>query len=94
MLEPGTILANRYTIHRPLGRGGLGAVYLASMEALGGKKVAVKEMELQGHNPAELQAALKQFQTEATFLANLDHRGATGAGAFVFGYLMHHIDAL
>lgn len=97
MLEPGTILANRYTIHRPLGRGGMGAVYLASMEALGGKKVAVKEMELQGHNPAELQAALKQFQTEATFLANLDHPNLVSVSDFFaegnrYYLVMAHVD--
>lgn len=82
MLEPGTVLANRYTILKPLGRGGMGAVYLASMEALGGKKVALKEMELQGHNPTEVQAALKQFQTEATFLANLDHPNLVSVSDF------------
>lgn len=82
ILEPGTVLAQRYTIIKPIGRGGMGAVYLASMQALGGKKVAVKEMELYGHKPSELEAALKQFQTEATFLANLDHANLVSVSDF------------
>lgn len=73
MLEADTLLSQRYRILRTLGRGGMGAVYLASMDALGGKKVAIKEMEIQGSNPAERAGALRQFQSEATFLANLDH---------------------
>lgn len=72
MLEPGTVLSQRYTIVKALGRGGMGSVYLASISALGDKLVAIKEMEAQVR-PHELPAALKQFQTEATFLANLDH---------------------
>lgn len=72
MLEPGTILSHRYTLIKALGRGGMGSVYLASVAALGDKKVAIKEMEPQVR-PQDMAAALKQFQTEATFLANLDH---------------------
>ena len=72
MLEPGTVLSQRYTILDSLGKGGMGSVYLASIAALGDKKVAIKEME-PNVRPDELPAALAQFRAEATFLANLDH---------------------
>ncbi len=72
MAEPGQQLAGRYQVESILGQGGMGAVYLAQQPALG-KKVAIKEMELRGFNKRELAAAVKQFQSEATFLANLEH---------------------
>ena len=73
MLKPGDQLSGRYMVERVLGQGGMGAVYLASMTALGGKRVAVKEMEHRGARPEELVSALEQFKTEATFLAHLEH---------------------
>ncbi|MCI0486117.1 MAG: serine/threonine protein kinase, partial [Blastocatellia bacterium] len=69
MLDPGTVLQNRYKILRPLGQGGMGAVYLAEDNRLG-SKVALKQV-LPEHTDNAL--ARKAFEREARLLANLDH---------------------
>jgi serine/threonine-protein kinase len=72
-LEEGTILYNRYEIVRKIGGGGMGAVYLASDNNLGGVLRAVKEM-VQAHIEEEQQAkAIEDFKRESTILSQLDH---------------------
>lgn len=51
----------------------MGAVYLARVEALGNKPVAIKEMRIVAIDEATQNQAIKQFQQEASFLAHLDH---------------------
>jgi len=65
-LSPETILNNRYRIIRPLGKGGMGAVYLAYDGTLE-NEVAVKC----NRNPAS--EATTQFLKEAQLLASLRH---------------------
>jgi serine/threonine protein kinase len=65
-LSPDTILRDRYRIIEPLGRGGMGAVYLAYDTALD-TQVAVKS----NHNPGKDSRA--QFMREARLLATLRH---------------------
>ncbi|HEY3998579.1 MAG TPA: serine/threonine-protein kinase, partial [Candidatus Xenobia bacterium] len=73
MLSTGAVLQGRYRIERVLGRGGMGAVYLAIEEQLGNKRVAIKEMRIDIDNPTERQQAIDQFYSEARILATLDH---------------------
>ena len=61
------LLHNRYRILKPLGQGGMGAVYLAEDTHLAGRKVAIKE------NLNTSPDAQRQFQREATILARLRH---------------------
>ncbi|HSR47167.1 MAG TPA: protein kinase [Anaerolineales bacterium] len=65
-LQPGSVLASRYEIEDKLGRGGMGAVYLAYDQTLN-MRVAVKE-NLNVNPEAE-----RQFRKEAELLAKLRH---------------------
>src|SRR3990170_913489 len=65
-LEPGSVLHDRYRIDGQLGKGGMGAVYLAFDQRLG-IKVAVKE-NLNPNPESE-----RQFRREAELLAQLRH---------------------
>jgi hypothetical protein len=65
-LEPGTLYADRYRIVTPIGRGGMGQVYLAEDIRLGGKRRAVKLTA----SPAEER---ESFIREARILSELQH---------------------
>jgi eukaryotic-like serine/threonine-protein kinase len=68
MLEPGTLLVNRYRIVEILGQGGMGSVYRAIDEHLD-IDVAVKD------NSFTSDEYSRQFRREATILATLRHKG-------------------
>ncbi len=73
MLESGVIIQNRYRIVKPLGEGGMGAVYRAWDLRLK-VPVALKEMRPQpGLDEEMLEGFRKQFQQEASVLARLIH---------------------
>ncbi|MGQ0543659.1 MAG: protein kinase domain-containing protein [Blastocatellia bacterium] len=72
-LSEGTVLNGRYEIVRKIGGGGMGAVYLASDNNLGGVLRAVKEM-VQAHIEEEQQdKAINDFKRESMILSTLDH---------------------
>lgn len=66
MLAPDALLQNRYLILRPIGKGGMGAVYLAKDERLG-NTIALKETFF------EDELLRKAFEREARLLAGLRH---------------------
>src|SRR5215213_9441765 len=66
MLEPSTLLQNRYRVVRPLGQGGMGAVYEATDERFG-KAVAIKEAFVSA------EALKRAFEREARLLNDLRH---------------------
>jgi serine/threonine-protein kinase len=73
MLNPDTLVAARYRVVAPLGRGGMGVVYRAVHLGLG-REVALKVLEPdetdEGHGHRET-----RFEREAKTAARLDHPG-------------------
>jgi serine/threonine protein kinase len=72
-LNPGHMLDGRYRIHKVLGVGGMGRVYMANDTRLANRPVACKEM-IVGDGIAE-KKAVEDFAREARVLALLSHPG-------------------
>lgn len=72
-LDEGTILNSRYEIIRKIGGGGMGAVYLASDNNLGGVLRAVKEMVQSYIEETQQDKAIADFKRESMILSTLDH---------------------
>lgn len=77
ILEPCTVLRNRYEILELVGQGGMGAVYKTRDTRLEGRVCAVKEiLPTLASNVAseeDLEQITEQFRIEASVLARLDH---------------------
>jgi serine/threonine-protein kinase len=73
-LEPSFVLKDRYIIQKPIGKGGMGSIYLASDNRLRGRQCAIKEVQQEDGLPEPLiQQSRDQFYREASVLAQLDH---------------------
>jgi serine/threonine-protein kinase len=68
-IDVGAVIADTYTIEALIGRGGMGAVFLASHKRLPGKQVAIKVLH------AELvgEEVLARFKREAEIASRLGH---------------------
>ena len=77
MLNTGTMLQQRYHIHRKIGGGGMGTVYLAEDNRLPGRHCAIKEMSPAQLAPGDRNWSIEAFRQEAQMLANLNHPGLT-----------------
>ena len=69
VVEVGTVIDETYIIEALLGRGGMGAVYLAGHTRLQGKKVAIKTL----HADLGGEEVLARFKREADIASQLDH---------------------
>jgi eukaryotic-like serine/threonine-protein kinase len=72
-LSIGSVLADRYTIIKRLGGGGMGNVYLAHDRRLADTPRAVKEMIGQFADDSQRRKAIEDFDREAQLLASLEH---------------------
>src|SRR5262245_46924806 len=68
-VDVGSVIADTYTIEALLGRGGMGAVFLASHNRLPGKKVAIKML----HAEISDEDTLARFKREAQIASLLGH---------------------
>jgi serine/threonine-protein kinase len=74
LLDPQTVLKERYKVAGPIGQGGMGAVYRAEDMLLPGRICAIKEITPDPDAPPDMLEQLQeQFRQEASVLARLDH---------------------
>jgi serine/threonine protein kinase len=92
-LENGTVIANRYTVLRCLGSGGMGAVYLAEDSFLEGDQVAVKVL----HPDLVVDAKQSQrFLREVQLMRKVDHPNVVrtfdvGSDASIVYFTMEYV---
>ncbi|MGB7069145.1 MAG: protein kinase [Pyrinomonadaceae bacterium] len=72
-LTEGIVLNGRYEVIRKIGGGGMGAVYLASDNNLGGVLRAIKEMVQSYIEEVQQDKAIDDFRRESMILSSLDH---------------------
>ncbi|MGN6106293.1 MAG: serine/threonine-protein kinase [Kofleriaceae bacterium] len=77
-VDVGSIIADTYTIEALIGRGGMGAVFLASHNRLPGKKVAIKLL----HAELTDEEVVARFRREALIASQLDHPNIVGVTDF------------
>src|SRR5688572_8820867 len=74
-LKPGMLLGNRYLIEAELGRGGIGAVYLARDKQLASRLVVVKVLL---ERSLRDKWVLNKFRHEIDALTRIDHPNIVG----------------
>src|SRR5437764_14844433 len=75
ILQPGTMLDDRYLIEKELGRGGIGVVYLARDKQLLSKPVVIKVLL---ETSVQNEWVKRKFQQEIEALSRIDYPGIEG----------------
>lgn len=78
VVDVGSVIADTYKIEGLIGRGGMGAVFLASHKRLPGKKVAIKVLHAELHD----EELLARFKREAQIASMLGHPNIVGVHDF------------
>lgn len=89
-LGPGMVLGGTYQIIRLIGRGGMGAVYMAYDTRLD-MKVAIKVISPQtaeNMDASQYEGILKRFRSEARIAAKIDHPNVIR----IFGFMQDNIE--
>jgi serine/threonine-protein kinase len=74
VVDVGSVIADTYVVEALLGRGGMGAVFLAHHKRLAGKRVAIKIL----HTEIEDADIVARFKREAEIAARLNHPNIVG----------------
>ncbi|MDF1512453.1 MAG: protein kinase [Anaerolineae bacterium] len=82
MIQPGTLLQDRYRIVTRIGGGGMGTVYQAEDMRLAGHMCAIKAFSPVNLPQEDHTWALTYFRQEAQMLATLDHQGLARVSNF------------
>ena len=82
-LTLGMLIGARYNVVRLLGRGGFGAVYLATDNRFPARRVAVKEMGDAQLAPKDRALAIANFKQEADLLSRLQHGNMPAVSDFI-----------
>jgi serine/threonine protein kinase len=90
-LQSGRKLQDRYQIGQRLGKGGMGAVYLAIDGRLGEKYVAIKEFDPAVLPLQDRQWAATAFEQEARMLAQLNHPALTAVTDYFTEHQLHYL---
>ncbi|MGH2478648.1 MAG: serine/threonine protein kinase, partial [Ktedonobacteraceae bacterium] len=72
------LLKQRYQLLQAVGKGWMGAVYMAQDTLLGNRLVAIKEANQNQLSAQEMQGAVEAFKREAYMLAELQHPNLPG----------------
>ncbi|MDX2089012.1 MAG: protein kinase [Kofleriaceae bacterium] len=78
VVDVGSVIADTYRLEGLIGRGGMGAVFLASHNRLPGKKVAIKVLHAELHD----EELLARFRREAQIASMLGHPNIVGVHDF------------